>query len=71
MKQEKKGILKTIWEMRHLTVEECLSTISNNSDLKFLVTTVGIWFLLRWFIGIWIGAHLIYFFYRLFILVMA
>ncbi len=66
MKQEEKGTLKTLWEMRQLTIEECLIKISNHPDLKFLLTTAGIWFLLRWIIGIWIGGHVIYFVYRIF-----
>lgn len=70
MEHNNKGTLQKIWNMRHLTVDECLNKISGEPDLKFLLTTVGAWFLLRWIIGVWIGAHAIYFVYRMFNLVL-
>jgi len=71
MNQDDKGKLKTLWDMRHLTVDEFVSKISVHPDLKFLLTTVGAWFLLRCVIGIWIGAHVIYFVYRIFNIVLS
>jgi hypothetical protein len=70
MNQNDRGTLKKLWDMRNLSVDEFLQKISIHPDLKFLLTTVGAWFLLRWIIGIWIGAHVIYFIYRIFNLVL-
>lgn len=61
--------VKTLWNMRNLTVDEFLELLSKHPDLKFLLTTVGAWFLLRSVIGIWIGVHVLYFVYRIFNLV--
>ena len=66
-----KETFKLLWEMRHLTVDEFFSKIAVHPDLKFLLTTVGAWFLLRCVIGIWIGAHVIYFICRIFSLVLS
>lgn len=71
MNKNIKEKLNRLWEMRNVTVEEFLEILSKNSDLKFLLTTVGMWFLLRWVIGLWIGVHAIYFVYRIFNLVLA
>ena len=71
MKQNSKETFKALWEMRQLTVDECLKKISTDSALKFLVTAAGAWFLFRQLIGMWIGAHLLYFIYRVFHLVLA
>lgn len=66
MSELEKNKLLILWEMRKLTANEALDKISKNKDLKFLLTTAGIWFLLRLSIGIWIGVHVIYFLYRIF-----
>ena len=66
MTQNDKATLKKLWTLRNLTVNEFLEKISTQDDLKFLLTTVGIWFLLRWVISIWIGIHVLYFSYRIF-----
>jgi hypothetical protein len=71
MNQKDKGTLKALWGMRHLSVDECLAKITAHPDLQFLLTTVGIWFLLRLVVGVWIGAHVLYFIYRIFHLVLA
>jgi len=70
MNQKDKGTLKVLWEMRHLSVDEALTKIAAHPDLKFLLTTVGAWFLLRLVVGVWIGAHVIYYLYRIFHLVL-
>lgn len=70
MNQDKKEIFGKIWEMRRLTVREFLSNITDHPDLGFLLTTAGIWFVLRLVIGIWIATHVIYFVCRVFNLVM-
>lgn len=70
MNQDDKATFKTLWDMRHLTVDEFLKKISAHPDLKFLLTSVGVWFVLRYVIGLWIGAHVLYFVYRIFNLVL-
>jgi hypothetical protein len=70
MNTNDKGTLKTLWDMRHLTVDEFLKKLSANPELKLLLTVVGGWFVLRWVIGLWIGVHVIYFIYRIFNLVL-
>jgi hypothetical protein len=70
MNQNDKGTLKALWEMRHLTVDECLAKVSTHPDLKFLLTTMGAWFLLKLIMSVWIGAHVIYYVYRIFNLVL-
>ncbi len=66
MNESNKNRLKDLWDLRHLTVNEFLSKIASHPDLKFLLTSVGIWFLVRWLIGLWIGGHVIYFVCRIF-----
>ena len=46
-RKKSKAIFSAIWQMRHLTLNECLAKISNDADLKFLLTISGIWFFLR------------------------
>lgn len=70
MNTNDKGTLKALWDMRHLTVDECLKKLSTHPDLKFLLTAVGGWFLLRWLMGLWIGVHVLYFVFRIFNLVL-
>lgn len=70
MNQDDKKILKELWEMRNSSVDECLAKISTHPDLKFLLSAVGAWFLLRCLLFVWIGAHVIYFVWRIFNLVL-
>jgi hypothetical protein len=42
-----KTILKRLWNMRHVSLEECLATIKTSPDLQFLLTLGGIWFFVR------------------------
>lgn len=70
MNQNQKDIVKKLWKMKNLTVEKFLLEITDHPDLKFLVTKAGVLLLLRLVIGILIGTHLIYFFCRMFNLVM-
>jgi hypothetical protein len=69
MKKDDVGSLKSLWEMRHLSVEDCLKNISTNPDLKFLLGAMGVWFFVRLLLVTWIGAHVIYFVYRIFSMV--
>lgn len=56
--------------MRHLTLKECFAKISAHPDLKFLLTAAGIWFCVKWILGLWIAGHVIYFVIRIFNLVL-
>ena len=69
MNQENQNKIKLLWEMRHLTVDECLKKIANTPGLKFLLTSVGLWFLVKCLLRLWVGAHVIYIVYRIFNLV--
>lgn len=71
MSELEKNKLSMLWEMRNLTINQAKQKISENADLKFLLTTAGIWFLLQWIIGLWIGVHVIYFVIRIFNLVLS
>ena len=62
--------IKVIWGMHGLTVDEIYTKISNHPDFKFLLTSAGIWLLVRWMMALWIGFHAIYFVSRIFILVL-
>lgn len=71
MSQEKKSVMKvlwkerkSLWDYRHLTVEDALEKISRISSLKFLLTSVGIWVLVREIIIISILVQLLYWFCR-------
>jgi len=66
MNQNDKGTLKQLWERRNMSVEDFFKSIVAHPDLKFLLTTVGVWYVLRCIVGIWIGAHVIYFVCRIF-----
>jgi hypothetical protein len=69
--KDKKELLKILWDLRHLTLKECLEKISTDPDLKFLLTATSIWLLVKWILGLWIAVHVIYFVTRVFNLVLA
>lgn len=71
MKNENAKPLKALWEMRHLTVEECIKKISETADLKFLLSAMGVWFFVRLLLTIWIVSHVFYFTYRIFNMVLS
>lgn len=68
--KDHKKILKTIWDMRHLTLEEALKKISGSPSLQFLLTSMGAWLLLRWVMAIWISVHVVYLVCRIFKMVL-
>ena len=70
MSESKKLNLKELWEMRNLSVGDFLAALNQYPALKYFLTTAGIWFVLRLFIGLWIGVHAIYLVYRIFNLVL-
>lgn len=55
---------KILWNCRHINVEEALDKVSSMSSLKFLMTGVGVWVLLKEIIAISIVIQLIYWFSR-------
>lgn len=57
--EKDEGRLNELWGMRNLTVDECIAAIAKHPGLKFLLTSVGIWYLLRWLIGVSVSIHLI------------
>lgn len=65
-----KGTLKKLWDLRNLSVNESIEVIAKHPNLQFLLTTAGLWFLVRWLIALWIGGHVLYFVYRIFNLVL-
>lgn len=68
--ENNKSKLSDLWEMRNLSVDEVIKKISQNHDLKFLLTAAGIWLMARWLIGLWIAGHVVYFVYRIFTMVL-
>lgn len=70
MKKINRDNLSDIWKMRHLTVEDFLSEISKNPDLKFLLTAVGALWIMSTVVALTIGANVIYYLCRVFRLVL-
>lgn len=70
MSESIKSKLQKLWDMRNISVDDFLGLVANHPNLKFFLTTAGAWLLLQWTIGIWIGAHALYFAYRIFNLVL-
>jgi hypothetical protein len=70
MNENHKELLKSLWDLRHLTVKEALAKIGGDPNLKFLLTGAGVWFLLRLLLVSWIAGHIIYFIGRIFNLVL-
>ncbi len=62
--------LSDIWKMRHLTVGDFLSEISQHPDLKFLITAVGALWVMSTVVAITLGANVIYYVCRIFRLVL-
>lgn len=71
MKKISKKNIKDLWGMRHLTIRDFIKKLSAYPDLKFLLTVVGIWWFLGTVITVTIGLNVIYYFYRLFYLVLS
>jgi len=69
--EKNNSVLSKLWEMRHRSVNECLEAIRQQPDLQFLLTSAGIWFFIRFLIGITITVNVLYFVYRVFQLVLA
>lgn len=69
MRTNNRSILSDLWKMRQLSISECLSEIENNSDLKFLLTVAGCWWVLRLVFTLTVTANIIYYLCRLFKLV--
>lgn len=65
MERKNKFIFKKLWDMRELSVDESLKQIALDPDLKFFLTTAGLWLLIRVFLFILIAVHFIYFFHHL------
>lgn len=62
--------LKEILEMKDLTVKDAIEKISKHSELKFLLTTAGIWLIVRYVLAVVVGGNLLYVLYRIFHLVL-
>ncbi len=60
------GMLEKLWNMRNLKVGELVNAIRNDSDLKFLLTTVGAWYLSKNIFKLIIIIHIAYFVYHMF-----
>lgn len=71
MNEDKNEVVKDLWEMRHLSVEEFIKNLSNHPDLKFLITTAGVWFVAKMFFCMLLLGNLIYFVYQVFSIVLS
>lgn len=65
-----KDIIKALWNLRHLTVNECLEKIKASHDLQFLLTVSGIWFFVRITVFILFSIHFFSLLGRIFRLVL-
>jgi hypothetical protein len=63
--------LYDIWNMRNLSVESFLSSISEHLDLKVLLTVFGCWWLMRTVLVLTILVNVIYYLSRIIHLVLA
>jgi hypothetical protein len=70
MENDNRINLSNIWEMRNLTVKDFFEKLSKNPEMKFLITTAGIWWLTRMLVAVTIGANVIYYVFRIFNLVL-
>jgi hypothetical protein len=71
MKKINRDHFNEMWEMRHLTVKEFFSNLSKHPDLKFLLTSAGIWQLIRFALNLILLGNIIYCTVRIFILSLA
>lgn len=70
MKKLKKESLQEIWNMKNMSVKECMLHISSHPDLKFLLTSAGVFWLIRMSLTITILGNVIYYAIRIFNLVL-
>lgn len=63
--------LQTLWDLRHLTVSELFNHIKKSPDLKFLLTGVSLWFVIRKTFSLLIAFHLLKFVLHIFSVVLA
>lgn len=54
-----------LWNIRHITVKDFLQHLGKSPGLKLILGSLGFWALLRLFIKVSIGLHLIAFLLRL------
>lgn len=59
----------TLWDMRNLSVKEMIEAIKNNKELKFVLTSAGIWWCTKTIVFAVFIANLIYFILRVFSIV--
>lgn len=71
MEEKQQSFINQLWEMRHLSVEECIQHIKKNPDVKFILTTAGFWYLTRKLLQLFVTANAIYFVYHVFSIVLS
>jgi hypothetical protein len=69
-KRKDKDIVKALWEMRHLIVNDCIANIKKHKDLQFLLTVGGVWFFVRLTIFMLVAFQLFSFLGRIFRMVL-
>lgn len=70
MSQEKKGVLEALWNLKNLSVGEFFEAIKTNPDLKFLLGSVGIWYVGKKILQFIVFLNLVYFIYHMFVMVL-
>lgn len=71
MEEKKQSFTNQLWEMRHLSVEECIQQVQKNPELKFLLTMGGFWYLTRKLLQLFVTVNVIYFVYHVFSIVLS
>lgn len=59
-----------MWNMRNMSVRDFIEGIKKHPDLKFFISVVGFWWLMRTAFVITIVANVIYYLLRIFDLVL-
>lgn len=71
MEKNHQSIINQLWEMRHLSVGECIQHIQKNPDLKFLLTIGGFWYVSKKLLQLFVTVNVIYFVYHVFSIVLS
>lgn len=69
MSEEKKEIFGMLWRLKNLSVAEFFEAVKNNPDLKFLLGSVGIWYVGKKIFKFIVFLNIAYFLYHMLVLV--
>ncbi len=69
MSEEKKEVFGMLWSLKNLNVAEFFEAVKNNPDLKFLLGSVGIWYVGKKIFKFIVFLNIAYFIYHMLVLV--